>query len=340
MLPGRRVRTSVKLAILWLAAVAAPAQVPRIGDIDVYGLRKVPREKLLAAAGVREGDLLPGSKGDLEERIEAIPGVVLASVEALCCEDGKAILFIGVEEKGAPHFAFRSEPAGRTALPEDLVETYRKFLEAVQEAARRGGTAEDLTRGHALMADPAARELQQRFAAFAADRVPVLRECLRTCPEPEQRAIAATVIGYAPRKRDVLDDLQSAMQDPDPAVRANAMRALAAIAVLAARDPALEIRIPATWFVEMLNSIYLSDRLKAAEALVNLTEKNNPAALDQIRARALPAVIEMARWKTLRYALPSFILAGRLAGMAEKQIQEEWSAGRREPVLARLTRKR
>jgi hypothetical protein len=42
--------------------------------------------------------------------------------------------------------------------------------------------------------------------------------------------------------------------------------------------------------------------------LVTLTERPNPPALDLIRERALPALVEMARWKTLRYALPSYLL--------------------------------
>ena len=68
----------------------------------------------------------------------------------------------------------------------------------------------------------------------------------------------------------------------------------------------------------MMNSIVLSDRVKAASALVNLTEKDGKATLDQIRERALGSVLEMAQWKNLRYALPSFILLGRMAGLSEE----------------------
>ena len=150
---------------------------------------------------------------------------------------------------------------------------------------------------------------------------------LRNGSDPEQRAIAAAIINYAPDKKAVLDDLQYAMQDPDEAVRANAMRAVNAIAVLAAKRPDLGLRIPSTWFVEMLNSIALSDRTRAAAALVNLTDKDAKATLEQIRARALPSVVEMARWRTLRFALPAYILIGRMAGMTEPQIEESWTKG-------------
>jgi hypothetical protein len=322
-----------------LAVSAAAAQAPRIGEIDAYGFRKVSQEKALRALNVKPGDPLPGSKGNLEDRLERIAGIVEARLQAVCCDEaGKAILFVGVEERGAPHFAFRSPPAGEASLPANIVEKYQKLLVAVENAARRGSTAEDLTEGHSLMADPDARELQQQFTPYARDNLKLLRDVLRSCPEPEQRAIAAGIIGYAPDKKAVLDDLQLAMQDPDEAVRANAMRALAAVAVLAVKQPALGIRIPATWFVEMLNSIVLSDRMKAAEVLVNLTDKNAPNVLQQIRERALPAVIEMARWKTLRYALPAYMLAGRMAGLSEQQIEDAWSQGRREDVIRRVER--
>jgi hypothetical protein len=54
----------------------AIAQAPRIGIIDFYGLRKVTQTKVLQALGVREGDPLPPSKGDTEERLDAVQGIV------------------------------------------------------------------------------------------------------------------------------------------------------------------------------------------------------------------------------------------------------------------------
>jgi hypothetical protein len=111
------------------------------------------------------------------------------------------------------------------------------------------------------------------------------------------------------------------------------LRALNAIAVLARLDPRLGLEVSPTWFVEMLNSIALSDRTRAANALVTLTEQNGAEALDQIRERALDSVVEMAQWRNLRYALPSFLLVGRLAGMNEAEIQKAWTAGDRQAAI-------
>jgi hypothetical protein len=41
----------------------------------------------------------------------------------------------------------------------------------------------------------------------------------------------------------------------------------------------------------------------------------------------------MARWKTLRYAQPPFVLLGRVAGLTDAQVQQSWDKGDREPVI-------
>jgi HEAT repeats len=338
------------ISLILVTAALLCAEAPRVGDIEFYGLHKLSEQKLLHMLHLKPGDPLPPSKGDLEEELEKIPGVVLAHVEAACCEEGKTTLFIGIEEKGAPHLAFHTPPSGEAALPGDVVDIYQQFLEKVRDAAHRGSTAEDLTTGHSLMADPAARLVQFQFADFAAEHLALLQDVLRDSGDEEQRAMAATIIGYAPNKKDVVNDLENAMQDSDEDVRSNALRALNAIAVLARLEPRRGIQVSPTWFVEMLNSIVLTDRTRAANALVSLTDQDPnaarvpiaaqtaaaqdvAAALDQIRDRALDSVVEMAQWKNLQYALPSFILVGRLAGMNEQEIQKAWTSGGRQAVV-------
>ncbi|MGH9723301.1 MAG: HEAT repeat domain-containing protein [Bryobacteraceae bacterium] len=320
--------------LLSLICCATLAAQPRIGLIEFYGPRKVPVERVRRALGVKEGDPFPASKGAVEERIEEIPGVVGARMHGVCCDAGKAILFVGIEEKGAPHFPFRSEPEGTAALPEEIVETYQQFLVALENAVRRGNTADDIRSGHSLMADPETRAIQERFPEFAEKHLAVLREVLRNSADAEQRAIAAHVIGYAPKKRDVIDELQYAVQDSGESVRNNAIRALGAIAVLAARDPSLEIHIEPTWFVEMLNSIVWTDRNKAVMVLLNLTDDRNQRVLDLVRQRALDSLVDMARWRSLSHAIGAFTLLGRAAGLTDRLIEDSWTKGEREAVIA------
>jgi hypothetical protein len=160
---------------------------------------------------------------------------------------------------------------------------------------------------------------------------------LREAADPEQRATAAYVIQYGPRSvrasKTIGDALQYALQDPDETVREHAMTSLRAVMVGARLHPAQQLHIEPTWFVELMNSVVWSDRHNASLALIALTDKHNADTLDLIRSRALQSVLEMARWHDMRNALPGFILAGRLAGMDEKAIQDAWVNGQREPVL-------
>jgi hypothetical protein len=114
------------------------------------------------------------------------------------------------------------------------------------------------------------------------------------------------------------------------------MRALNAIAVLGIKQPRLEIRISPTWFVEMLNSIVLSDRTRATKALINLTDSRPASTLGLLRERALPSLVEMAQWNSLRYALPAYILLGRVGGLSEQQIQESWTKGDRTATVLQV----
>jgi hypothetical protein len=305
--------------------LAAPAQAPVIGDINFYGLRSLTSERILSALRLRPGDPLPGSKGDLEDRIAELPGVALASVEAVCCEGSSAALFIGIEEQGAPHPDLRSAPSGEAVLPQEIVDLHNRFLTAARRAA-----------GHSVTAGPETRALEDHFAEYAAAHLDLLRSVLHSDPDPGQRAAAAAVIGYAPRKSDVVDDLQFAIQDPDASVRANALRALDAVAALASKQPAPGLRISPTGAIQLLRSAVLSDRVESVKLLLTLTDRRAPQVLDQIREQASGEVIEMARWKTPSYALPPFLLAGRLAGMTDPLTRQAWQKGDREAVLQRI----
>ena len=317
-------------------AVSAEDITPRIGVIEVYGARKGAVEKIKSALGANQGDRLP-SREEAEDRIDKIPGITASRVEAVCCEDRRMILYIGVEERGGPHFEYHPAPAGQVTLPAELFGKYQTFLDAVAGSIRGRNADEDLTNGYSLMADPECRELQQSFIPPVEHDLATVDKVVRESADPEQRAAAAYLLQYGPRgprtSKIIVDALQYALQDQEDNVRENAMRALHAVAVGAKLHPEQQIRIEPTWFIELMNSVVWSDRHNASLALVNLTESRNRDTLALLRERALPSVIEMARWHDLQHALPAFILAGRLAGLDEKEIENAWLSGDREPVL-------
>ncbi len=307
-------------------AVASPV----VGAVDYYGLGKLPKDKIAAALSVKPGDALPASKGDVEERIAAVPNVVEAHLEAVCCDAGKFVLYVGLQERGGPRFDIREEPEGEVKLAPELLREYQAYLDAV---ARSNTSARDLTRGYALSADPLTREIQLRFPDLAKQHIGELRDVLRNSFDEEQRAAAALLAAYNPQKKEAVDDLQFALRDFDPGVRATAADALVALMVYSRLHPDEKLATEPTWLVEMLNSLSWSDRNHAMKALSLLSEDRDFSLLSLLRERALPSLVEMSRWKTLDHALPAFVLTGRVAGWDDQRIQDAWAKGDRESVI-------
>jgi hypothetical protein len=106
------------------------------------------------------------------------------------------------------------------------------------------------------------------------------------------------------------------------------------IAKLAQRKPELGIQVPAAVFIDLLNSIVWSDRNKSSYALLETTFNRDPAALAELRAKALPSLVEMARWKAIGHAQPAIFLLGRIGGMSEDDIQAAIDRGDREAVIS------
>jgi hypothetical protein len=314
-----------------------------VGAIEIYGERKVPILKIQKALNIKPGDVLP-SREDAEDRINKVPNVLASRVEAACCSGKDMILYVGVEERDAPHMGFHPVPGGLATLAASLMANYRRFLDEVEDSIRYKNADEDLTNGYSLMADPDCRSLQKGFKEAVEADLPNLAKVVRDSADTEQRAAAAYLLQYAPRgprtTSVMTDGIQWALQDDDDTVRESAMTSLRAVLVGAKVHPEQAVRFEPTWLVSLMNSVVWSDRFHASQALVTLTEGANPEeTLDMLRARALPSVIEMARWHDLKHALPAFILAGRLAGLDENQIKQAWVSEDRESVLQTLTGK-
>lgn len=330
-----RTRPSVVRLIAFLLPLFCLAQTPTIGIVEIYGARKVQPVAIRKVAGVRPGGRLPASKAIVEERLQTIPGVETASLEAACCENNQVILYIGIRESGSVPPRAREYPSDVVEMPEAVSKAYLHFLDLARDAGRAGGATEDLSQGYSLFSAPAIRDAQMAFIPLASEYITQLRDVLKRSDEDDHRAMAAYILGYFPEKKEVLDDLAAALSDPDATVRGNATRALGAIAVYAQRNPAAALPIQPSWFVNLFDSPVWTDRNYAAVALVNLTESRKPEMLAPLRQHAVPALVEMARWKHAEHALPAYILLGRTAGIAEKELQSAWSAGQREKIIVR-----
>jgi hypothetical protein len=312
------------------------AQAPRIGVIDFYGLQKLQADDLLRVLGVKEGDPLPPSKGDLEERLEQLENVVWASTEAVCCLDGNAILYVGVEERGSPHFSYLESPQGKVELPRALVEAYQAFMEELRGGALRGTTEGTTARSEALRANPRVAEVRRKMLLQAAENSEQIRRVLRESWDPRQRSAAAYLAMHVRRPHDIVDPLQLALRDPDDTVRSNALWSLVALGRRGQADPELGINVQPTWLAEMLYSVLWRDRRDATLALEQLTETRDPMFLRRLEERGVTALLEMGRWKHLEHSLPAYLVLGRVAGIPEDELQAKWSDGQRDEVLARI----
>jgi hypothetical protein len=310
----------------------------RIQVVDFYGLRRVTPADAKAAMALKEGDTIslagdarPPAIDASERRLKQLPGVANAHLSLVCCEAGGGIVYVSVEEQGAPAFHFRSEPKGAERLAAEVVKAGEEFIQALTAAVQRGDSAEELWNGQSVMRDPAARSVQMRFISWAREPE-TFRNVLRNSSDASHRALAAHILGHAADPGAVIPDLVDAIADSSEEVRNNAMRALAVIARAQSGSPR-PVRVPPEPFVAMLDSPVWSDRNKASLALVELTASLDRGLLLYLRREALVPLTEMARWKSEGHALPAFMILGRIAGRKEDEIQAAWSQGQREQLI-------
>ncbi len=329
--------------LLGLACVClgAMAQLrPTIGIIDTYGNRDVSREKLAKTLSLRVGDPLPPSKQSLEEALVQLKGVTRAHVETVCCEAGKAIFYIGVEESGQAHLDLREYPTAEgLEVPPEVVETHGKLIGALADAVRAKETAEDWRLGYALIQYTPAQQIQLGLPELVERNQSILRRVLRESADPDDRTLAATMLGYGPKGQGLIDDLQYALRDPEQPVRGAALRSLAPLWQYANERPQTGLRVLSAWFVEMLNSVAWQDRMNAVSLLLELSVKRDEYVMRHIRERAIPALSEMALWQHLPHALPAYILLGRAGALTEEEIQRSWSANERAEVVKKIRKR-
>ena len=316
---------SIKISVLTVAAMLSAALTAQksapVGIVDFYGLRQITEAQVRQALRIVEGDTITESSlRSAEKRVRALPGVSDARVDGVCCDDGKTLVYVGIEEKGTPALRFNPPPKGDARLPDDVLRAGAAFEAAFEKAAERGDLQEDQSQGHSLLHDPAARAVQEGFVALADRYGQQLREALRDSDKREQRALAAQVLGYATDKASVVGDLSSAMRDSDAEVRNNATRALWLIAAFARKVPDRKIQVSADPFVDLLNSLTWTDRNKSSLALMSLTEARDPALLSTLRQKAVPSLTEMARWKSRGHAVAPVMILGRVAGIPENEL--------------------
>ena len=196
-----------------------------------------------------------------------------------------------------------------------------------------GQATEDDSEGYALTNEARARKAQLAIRDYALRNESLILQVLTSSANAQHRAIAAQMLGYARQSSEQIDALVRASLDADDGVRNDAVRALA---VLAGAKPPLAQRIPTEPFIRLLRSGAWSDHNKASLLLFNLTENRDPRVLERLRADALDALIEMARWRSRGHAEAALWILGRIAGIEEETLQKLVDAGQTETIIGTL----
>lgn len=331
---------------LALACIASPAsaQQKRIGSIEFFGLTRLSAGELRPHLAFDEGDLISfdddawqAAFKQTRHRLANVAGVLRPHVGGpLCCTNGELVVYIGIEESSVRGLQFRKPPQSAVRLPREIVTAGAEFMEAMFEAMGRNDFDEDTADGHSLLHAPEARRVQLQFIVLAQRYLPILREVLRDCGDPAERALAAQIVAYTEDKQAVVRDLVRGIRDPSDDVRNNAMRALLVFTKKVAAGTARPLEVPYEPFVWLLGSPIWTDRNKSSAAVESLTRTRDAKLLRLLRTNSLAPLAEMARWKAPGHALPSRTILGRIAGCSEDEIASAIENGRHEEWIDRI----
>lgn len=327
----------IPAALLLFLASFASAQPSQIAIIDFYGLQKVAEQDIRKHLGVKEGDSVRRINKDIiVKKLTSIPGVQDAHIATVCCDDkeGKWIVFVGIAENKPPAQPYNPAPTGKDSLPREIMAAYNQFLGLLMEGVMSGKATQDESLGHAVLNYPPAKPVQDQLVAYAQEHLPQIRQVLYHSADARHREAASWIIAYHKDKKNIAKDLVHAVKDPAEPVRNNATRALAVLIPYMRRHPDAAITISPEPFIELTNSLVWTDRNKGAAVLMALTEDRPPELMTQLKAKAIPSLIEMARWKNPGHALMSYTLLGRLSGMTEEQITNSFNSPAKDAWLA------
>ena len=319
-------------AALLLAVTAHGASATRLQDppvparetirfVDVYGLRSLEREAVLETLDVRVGDTLEVDRDAAVARLRALECVDDAVV-ILMAQPGNAGLLVGVKELGSPRLKLRERPDVGITLPAAIHEAYQGSLDESLKGMYEGVFGAEVHDGYELSLYGPAREHEERLVELAGTHAALLQAVLRLAVSDQERAVAAHALAYLGDKQVVGAELSRAITDPSPSVRNNAVRALTVLAEWCSTSGLEPPSVDQDALILMLDSLDWTDRNKASALLSVLSLGRPPELLDALRARALPALEEMALWSSRGHAEFAMRVLYRLAGYPEADFEE------------------
>jgi hypothetical protein len=328
-------RTLLAFVSLVLVGLASAQKVTiRVGEIEFYGYQNLDLDQIRTAIPVHIGEeFSPKETNGIKERIDQAVRTIIGrpptDVATVCCDSsGNSTVYVGLPGKSSETIVYNPSPTGSVRLPAKALTLYQASENAVMHAVQAGRSGEDDSKGYSLGIDPALRAVQLQERNYATHNEDLLRRVLRSSSHADDREAAAELIGYANQSEAQILSLVHASYDSSNDVRNNAIRALG---ILAASNTKTASRIPASGFVEMLNSGVWTDRNKAGFVVMALTQSRNPQLLSELHALALPSLIEMAHWD-LGHSYYARIILGRIAGIDEARLEKLAESGQADVI--------
>jgi len=324
------------IVCLFFAPAIAQNQSFVIGEISFFGYSGLPVDQLRSLLPVHEGGSLAvqdiaKTKAELAQAVERTIGRRATDIVVVCCDgNGKMMIFVGLPGESSRNLQYNSEPRELIHLPQTMLDRYARAMNVSPEALQKQ-PGEDRSKGYSLSAYAPLREIEITIREFAIRNEVLIRRVLRSSAKREDRRAAAYALGYVQQSKVQVMALVRASRDPDDEVRNNAVRALG---VMATSSKTVAAWIPAGQIVPMLNSGIWADRNKAALLMNILTGARDARLLRALRSEALPSLVEMARWKDRDHAWDARMILGRIAGIAEKRLEQLASSGSVEEIVS------
>jgi hypothetical protein len=314
----------IALLLILLPAVQAAGQTERIrvGKIEYFGTQGVDLAKVKTALPIHEGEqvsLDPDLLAQIKTSIKESTGNDPTDVNPVCCDSqNNWMIYVGLRGENLESFQYNRPPTSAIHFPTQVVLVYREAMDLLRPSIE-AHTNEDRSRGYALSEYPPLRAKQLAMREYAVHHAALIRQIASTSADPEQRTVAAQLLGYVNHNQLQILSLVKASRDSDDGVRNNAVRALG---VLAESNPVIAKKISAEEFMAMLNSGSWRDRNKGSYLLGVLSVSRRPALLSLLRRRALTSLIEMARWREYGHASSARLILGRIAGLEESKLRQ------------------
>jgi hypothetical protein len=273
--------------------------------VEVFGSRKVPKEKLLEVIGLpAPGTRIDVAKGDfvtqLQESKKRLTGTwpfALATYSVVQYPPtGTMRVTVDLVDEGDEwRMRFSPAPQGSVPDPEGLVAAWQDYLKTFWDLQRKGevpnhgvGTCRAIV-CHGGFAHPALEGREQKFIEGVPRNFDALVRVLREDSDEWRRMSAVMLLAYVPSREKLVEAVIPSARDSSSGVRNEVLRSLGA-----AQEGQPRVIIPLEKVLEALWFPTSTDRNKAGWALVRIVETEGAARRQQILDTSGEMLVQMA----------------------------------------------